>query len=103
MALQGGHLLRGDDRSVQGPAAKAGGDRPPRPAQSGPEADLRPGWHHQISVGAGRRQLCGVGADALSARQHGVYLLPGGLPDGVCLLRLHRRGEGSGPDPRRND
>ena len=32
-----------------------------------------------------------VRADALPPRQHGVRLLPGGLPDGLRLLRLHHR------------
>ena len=34
----------------------------------------------------------------LPPRKHRVHLLPGGLPDGLRLLRLHHCWQGEGPD-----
>ncbi len=48
---------------------------------------MRCGGDPQDAVAGGRRDDVRVGADALSAAQHRVYLVTGGLRDGVPVLR----------------
>ena len=57
----------------------------------------------QVSAQDGTIKYLWELADALPARQYGVYLQPGGLPHGLCLLRLHHRRQGAGPDGGGND
>ena len=59
-----------------------------------------PGRHHQVPVAAEGWKLHRNGFDALSSWEYCVHLLSGGMPHGLCFLRLHTRGQGAGLNTR---
>ena len=66
----------------------------------GAQAGLLPGRHHQVPVAAEGWKLHRNGFDALSSWEYCVHLLSGGMPHGLCFLRLHTRGQGAGLNTR---
>lgn len=79
------------DGSARGDPGGPGRAALPAPAHPGAPADRRPGAHRQDLVAAARRLPPGIRANALPEPLHPVHQLPGGLRNGVSLLR-HRSG-----------
>ena len=71
-------------RRPGGRAAAAAADR-------GPRAELRRRRHQEVAVAGARRHAAGKRDDALPGPCHGLRVQPGGLRDGVPVLR-HRPG-----------
>ena len=85
-----------DQQGAAGPAGGAVHDCSPRH----PPPPAVQGRYGQVSFAAGRRQLHRDRAHALQIRQYCLCVHPGGLRDGLPVLRLHPGGPRARPDGR---
>ena len=96
-----------DDRPARRGARAGRRGVVPATARRRPGDRVRRGGDPEDAVARGRRHDLRVGADALSAAQHRVHLVTGGMRDGVPVLRdgpgraetqpVHGRDSGTGP------